>query len=55
MTPSLLFWILMLLWLLSGAWNRWGPSTFYPYVFDILTFLLFLCLGWAEFGPPLHR
>lgn len=57
MSIGLVFWILMLLWLVLGAyWNlpRGGPAN-YPVVGGhFLLFILLLLLGWAEFGPPIR-
>ena len=46
------FWIIMLLWLVFGVWRDW-PS---PVAIggNVLIFVLFLLLGWAEFGAPLR-
>lgn len=53
MSMGLAFWILMLIWLVVGGlqwnghvWASWGGS--------LLTFILFLLLGWHVFGAPLH-
>lgn len=52
MTLGLAFWILMLLWAVlrwpwpGAPWPAWSG--------DVLLFILFLLLGWHEFGPPLH-
>jgi hypothetical protein len=60
MTIGLLFWILMILWFVLGAYFRFGgvsgpgPSGF-PWLFasDILLFILFLILGIGVFGWPI--
>lgn len=52
MTLELLFWILILLWLVSGFAREklhWAPL-----VGDILQLLLFIVLGWRVFGPAIH-
>lgn len=57
MTLGLAFWILMLLWLVSGFFWRWGnlsAGQFGPVGGDLLLFILLLLLGWHAFGPPLH-
>lgn len=58
MSLSLLFWILMLLWLLLGGyrnrtsfnapngWSMWGG--------DLFLFILLLILGWQIFGQPIR-
>ena len=57
MPLSLLYWILMLFWLICGAW--WGVSTpppgRYPIVgWSIVLFLLFLVIGLQLFGAPIR-
>ena len=51
MTIALLYWLLMVLWLLSlfapTAWGKWPNA--------VLLFLLFALLGWQLFGAPVHR
>ncbi len=48
MTLTLLFWILMLLWV------GWDASTPWPARFpNILLFIIILTLGWAVFGAPI--
>jgi len=59
MSIGLIFWILMLLWLIFGAWQAWGTppgpySGWYPLGNTLLLFILFLLLGWHAFGPPVH-
>lgn len=56
MTIALLFWILMVIWAVSGAYVRWGSPPATPYTLlatDILIFVLFLLLGIAAFGWPI--
>jgi hypothetical protein len=52
MTMGLLFWILMLLWLLFGAWYEWPNH--YRVGWSFMLFILLLILGWHSFGPPVH-
>jgi hypothetical protein len=57
MTLGLIFWILMLLWFIFGLyWNYTPgqPPNLGPLGSHILLFILFLLLGWAEFGPPIR-
>lgn len=57
MTLGLAFWIIMLIWLVFGLSVHFGYLGG-PYGFvgsTILLFILFGLLGWAVFGPPLHR
>jgi hypothetical protein len=57
MTLSLLFWILMLIWLLYGVYANWpAPAetrSFGPLGGNLLLFLLILLLGIASFGWPI--
>ena len=56
MTLGLVFWILMLLWLLFGAWGTLGRPG-WPYFWQghgLLLFILLLLLGWASFGAPIR-
>jgi hypothetical protein len=57
MSFSLLFWILMVLWVLFGFWSCWplGAANNKSSAGNnaILLVLLFL-LGWKVFGPALH-
>lgn len=52
MTIGFLFWLLMVLWILSGISRIWVGSN-YPMVghaWDLLLFVLLFLLGWAQFG-----
>lgn len=54
MTRGLIYWVIMLLWLLSlvGARMGWIPGG--PLVSTIILFILFCLLGWQVFGPPIR-
>lgn len=52
MSFGLVFWILMLLWLVFGAWHFW--PNYYNVGFNLLLFILLLLLGWKVFGAPVH-
>ncbi len=52
MTMGLAFWICMLLWLVFGVWTHWG--NFNHIGNSALLFILFLLLGWAQFGAPIR-
>jgi hypothetical protein len=58
-TIALLFWILMIVWFVFGAYIRFGapgaaPTGFpWPFASDILVFILFLLLGIGVFGWPI--
>jgi hypothetical protein len=58
MQKSLLFWVLMLIWLLVGLWGFWpaGGSVqqFGPIGWGLVLFILIGLLGWKVFGPPLQ-
>jgi hypothetical protein len=59
MKISLLFWILMLVWLLFGLWAYWPASSgdamsFRPVGGNLLLFLVVGLLGWKVFGSPLQ-
>lgn len=54
MSIGLLFWILMILWIVSWIGTRWGPYTTYVYASDFLFFVLLFLLGWKVFGFILH-
>ncbi len=53
MPMGLLFWILMLFWLLWGAWWRAPNYTTWFYENWLLFIIIFL-LGWHDFGPPIR-
>lgn len=51
MPIGLLFWILMILWLVSWAGTTWGGWTgSYLHVSTLLLFVLLFLLGWHDFG-----
>ncbi len=53
MTLTLLFWILMLLWVVAYGigWDANAPwPTRFP---NLLLFLIILTLGWHVFGAPI--
>ncbi len=57
MTKDLLFWILMLLWLVLGAWAEWTPGQSYPMrrlPGSILLLVLLGLLGWRVFGAAVR-
>jgi len=58
MQKSLLFWVLMLLWLVVGLWGFWpagGSAPAYPLMgWGLVLFLLIGLLGWKVFGAPLQ-
>lgn len=52
MTFALLFWVLMLLCLLSMVWGGWPLTK--ASAPNLLLFILLLLLGWRVFGAPVH-
>jgi hypothetical protein len=54
MTFGLVFWILMLLWLLYGFYGWYSPNPNWVFGNSLFLFILFLLLGWKEFGAPIH-
>jgi len=52
MSLALCYWILLLIYVVFGAWSAWpnvrtgGGS--------LIVFLLLLVIGWKVFGAPLH-
>jgi len=57
MTLGLAFWVLMLIWAVFGILTHFGIvyGVYSATANVVLLFVLFLLLGWATFGPPLHR
>ncbi len=58
MTLGLAFWILMFLWLILGfywSWPQASSGIYGPMGNTLILFVLFLLLGWSQFGPPLHH
>ena len=55
MTIGSLFWLLMILWLLFGAYNRRGIVG-QPWVWgwDLMLWVLLFLLGWQVFGWPIR-
>lgn len=54
MPRSLIFWVIMLLWLLAIAGAFWGPRDYHVYLMtgsSVLNFILFALLGWQVYGP----
>ena len=54
MTIGFIFWLLMIFWLIFGAYtNRAAIGTPLVWGGNLLFFVLLLCLGIAEFGWPI--
>jgi uncharacterized membrane protein YtjA (UPF0391 family) len=54
---GILFWVIMLMWLLFGYFGVTYEGTYRSRIlggWGLVTFLLFLLLGWKTFGPPLQ-
>lgn len=57
MTKSMLFWVLMLLWLVLGCWISYAPfmsGSYHVGGLFLFPFLLFTLLGWQVFGQPIQ-
>ena len=56
MSIGLLFWVLAILAVIFGFWtsSASAPAALKPWSW-VLQFILILLLGWAVFGPALHR
>jgi len=57
MSLGLAYWILMLIWFVFGLYWNWPGTNAGPYGSvgnTVLLFILFLILGWHDFGAPLH-
>lgn len=55
---GLWFWILMLIWLLLGAWvnfPRGDNRAFGPFGGSLLLFVLLALIGWHVFGSPFAK
>lgn len=55
MPLSILFWVIMIVWLVFGVWSSYTPGQPYPFrplAVNFLLFILFCLLGWAQFGAP---
>jgi TRAP-type C4-dicarboxylate transport system permease small subunit len=56
MPIGLIFWVLMLLWIISVIGRRWGGSNM-PWAEpagDFIILVLFFLLGWRVFGFIVH-
>ncbi len=52
MTLAVAYWVLMIVWLAFGWFNR-PPNQPYWWGGAVLSFVLFAILGWAVFGAPI--
>jgi len=58
MALSLMFWIIMLVWLILALAHGFtvgiaGPMYWYMGM-NVVVWILFLLVGWRVFGPPIH-
>jgi hypothetical protein len=56
MSLGLMFWILCILWLISGLWSSWPltSATAKSQAGNLLLFLLVVIIGWKVFGPVIQ-
>lgn len=57
MSIGLLFWILMVLWFVLGAYSNWPNANAGPHFqmgSNLLLFVLLFLLGWGIFGFVIH-
>jgi hypothetical protein len=54
MTLGLMYWILMLLWLVFGAYWGYAGGSRLVIGGNLIVFILLLLLGWKVFGAPLR-
>jgi len=54
MTRGLIYWVIMLLWLLSVIGVHFGVVPGGLIVSTVILFILFCLLGWQVFGPPIR-
>jgi hypothetical protein len=54
MSLGLIFWILMLVWFVFGVYQHRANFNGFAAGGSLLTFILFLILGWAAFGAPIR-
>jgi hypothetical protein len=55
MSLSILFWVIMLVWLIFGWWKEYVPNQPYPFAKgagNFIVFVLLAILGWGVFGAP---
>lgn len=57
MTISLLFWVIMLIWLIFGLYTNWPASgtKAWPMGGHIVLWILLALLGWDVFGPAIRN
>lgn len=58
MPLSILFWVLMVIWLLFGFWSYRIPGQPYPWErggAHLLIWVLLAILGWQVFGPAIRH
>ena len=59
MSIGFLFWLLMILWIVFGAYSTWpgpgaGRAALLPFGGSLLLWILLALLGWHDFGFPVH-
>jgi hypothetical protein len=55
MPIGLIFWVIMLLWIISAIGRHYGGPN-YPWApaYDVIILILFFLLGWHDFGFIVH-
>jgi hypothetical protein len=54
MDIGLLFWILMILWMISSLGGYFRTEPYWGYGTSVFQLVLFFLLGWQVFGPMLR-
>lgn len=58
MPLAILYWVLMIIWLVFGAWVDYAPNQPYPFRkfgWSLMVFVLLAILGWQVFGAPVRH
>lgn len=53
MTLELIYWLLMFLWLIFGAWQAMPPRNDPGWRWGLIPFILFVVIGLRLFGSPI--
>jgi hypothetical protein len=56
MTLGFIYWLILLLWLIFGAWRGFAPNgDRFFFGGSLIVFILFALIGWQVWGSPLQR